>query len=124
MIKWIQSLINSFNEEPKGSTLIFCPKCKDILNGQSKYNYITVETGIYRYECIECNNISEFNFNLAPVPICTSDNVIEETLRTQSQTYYTILSEIISLSNSHLHDNELHTVIAHARKAIETHDNI
>jgi len=49
-----------------------CPKCKDILNDQAE----CTDTDLVRYIC-GCGHKSEWNFDIAPVPILMKGQVNE-----------------------------------------------
>lgn len=43
----------------------YCPKCKDILNDQAD----CTDTDLVRYTCNTCGHKSNWNFDIAPLPI-------------------------------------------------------
>lgn len=47
-------------------TSCFCPTCKEDL---CKNNSFVEDTDLVRYECTACGTKSEWNFDIAPVPI-------------------------------------------------------
>lgn len=46
-----------------------CPKCYDILNDMSTFEYIDDHFNEGYYKCALCGNISHWDFSAAPVPI-------------------------------------------------------
>lgn len=54
----------------------FCPSCNDILNDQADYSEL--ENGAGKYVCNNCGNISIWEFDIAPVPICIDEFYMDE----------------------------------------------
>lgn len=78
MIGFISKL---FNKKPvtdidislaKCGCACLCPKCKDVLNINPNTKY--TDTDLVRYVCGECGEKSEWNFDIAPIPILINND--------------------------------------------------
>jgi len=57
----------------KQSCFCYCPECNNELCGTN--SFISDSDGIVTYECSKCGKVSQFDFNIAPVPILKEDNI-------------------------------------------------
>jgi len=58
---------NKNKNKNKQSCFCYCPECNNELCGTN--SFVSDVNGIVTYECSKCEVVSQFNFNVAPVPI-------------------------------------------------------
>lgn len=63
MIKWFKRF---FDEKSTQKLWCWCPQCKEDLCSNGSF---VEDTDLIRYQCAACGNKSEWNFDIAPVPI-------------------------------------------------------
>ena len=58
---------NKNKNKNKQSCFCYCPECNNELCGTN--SFVSDVNGIVTYECSKCEVVSQFDFNVAPVPI-------------------------------------------------------